>query len=62
MIHMTVLAYSQHGGASDLVGYVVRGFAMSVGFMIARGMGVPAALASLVVGGLAWWLWRRRRS
>lgn len=58
MIH--VLAYVSHGGGSGILAYLARGFAMSVGWMIARGLGIPGAVAALVVGGVVWWLWRRR--
>jgi hypothetical protein len=54
--------YSHHFASHGLVSSLVRGFAWSVGWMIARGLGLPAAgavLVLLLVG--AWWRSRRRR-
>jgi uncharacterized iron-regulated membrane protein len=50
-----------HLAAHDLFASLLRGFAWSVGWMLARGLGLPVAAAVLAVVGLVLWLRRRRR-
>lgn len=57
-----VLSLHHLHGAGALLGSLVRGFAWSVGWMLARGLGLPVALGALVVLGGAWWWFSRRRA
>jgi hypothetical protein len=59
---MIAAALHVHGSGSGLFASLARGFAWSVGWMVARGLGLPVALAVLVVGGGLWWLLSRRSS
>lgn len=58
---MTMAAFSILHGHGDLFAWLARGFATSIGFMLAREMGWPVASAVLCLGGLLYW-WRKRRA
>lgn len=57
---MTHLVLHAHG-AGGLLASLARGFAWSVGWMIARGLGLPASLVVLVLLAGSWWWFSRRR-
>jgi hypothetical protein len=57
---MTPVLLAFHGHA-DVFAWLARGFASSIGWMLARAIGWPVALLVLLAGVLFLW-WRKRRA
>jgi hypothetical protein len=55
-----ILAPAQLHNSPGVFDWLARGFVSSVGWMIARGLGLPGALVGVAV--IGFWYWRRHVS